>query len=305
MRSIVVLLGLCGTIVAAQVSAQEPAKKIRVLIIDGQNNHNWRATTPVLKKALDDSGRFTVEVTSYLKKDKDGKEDKPGQVTTVPFPPDLGKYDVAVSNYNGQPWPVEFQKAFDEQIKSGKLGLVVFHAANNSFTPWAEFNQMIGMGWRNSKFGDRLFLDADGKLVREEKGKGPGAGETTMHPFQVTVRDAEHPVTKGMPRQWMHTADQLVHGLRGPAENVHVLATAYSEPKKGGTGKHELMIWTVTYGKGRVFHTPMGHDVGSVRCLGFLTAMLRGTEWAATGEVTLPIPAGFPSEDKTSSVPGK
>ena len=109
------------------------------------------------------------------------------------------------------------------------------------------------------------------------KGEGPGAGETSMHPFRVTVRNAEHPITKGMPKEWMHMADQLVHGLRGPAEHVEVLATAYSAKDKRGTGEHELMLWTVTYGKGRVFHTPMGHDVGSVRCVGFLTAVLRGT----------------------------
>ena len=202
---------------ATAADAQERTAPIRVLIIDGQNNHNWRATTPVLKEALEKSGRFSVAVSSFLKEG----DVKPGAVKeTLPFPPDLGKFDVVLSNYNGLPWPVEFQQSFAEHVKSGKIGLVVFHAANNSFTSWPEFNQMIGMGWRNNKFGDGLSMDADGKLIRFEKGSGRGAGETTMHPFQVTVRDAEHPVTKGMPQLWMHTADQLVHGLRGPAENI-------------------------------------------------------------------------------------
>src|SRR5689334_7364722 len=71
--------------------------KIKVIIIDGQNNHDWRETTPVVKKTLEDCGRFTVAVSSFLKSDKD----KPGSVETVPFPPDLTKYDVVVSNYNG------------------------------------------------------------------------------------------------------------------------------------------------------------------------------------------------------------
>ena len=132
------------------------------------------------------------------------------------------------------------------------------------------------------------------------KGEGRGAGETGLHPFRVTVRDAEHPITKGMPREWMHAPDQLVHGLRGPVENVHVLATAFSDPAKRGTGEHELMLWTVTYGKGRVFHTPMGHGTDSVRCVGFATALTRGTEWAATGAVTLPVPEKFPTADKVS-----
>jgi type 1 glutamine amidotransferase len=202
-----------------------------------------------------------------------------------------------------RPWPDEFQKAFEGKVKDGKLGFVVFHAANNCFSNWAEFNQMIGMGWRNNKFGDRLYLDADGRQVRQVKGEGVGAGETSMHPFAVVVRDGEHPITKGLPREWMHTSDQLVHGLRGPIANVQLLATAYSDRGKRGTGEHEPMLWTVSYGKGRIVHSPMGHDVGSVRCVGFLTCLMRGAEWAATGKVTLPVPETFPRADRTSSVP--
>jgi type 1 glutamine amidotransferase len=284
-----VTLSLC---LLAPLAAAEDAPKVRVILIDGQNNHNWRASTPVIKKFLEDSGRFSVDVSSNLK-----KGDKPGKVeNTVPFPPDLSKYDVLVSNYNGQPWPKDFRTSLVERVKEGKLGLVVFHAANNCFADWPEFNEMIGMGWRNNKFGDRIYLDTDGKLVRQEKGKGLGAGETRMHPFAVNVRDAEHPITKGMPREWMHSDDQLVHGLRGPVKNVKVLATAYSDKAKGGTGEHEPMMWTVSYGKGRVFHTPMGHDVKSVRCVGFSTALARGAEWTATGKVTVVIPKDFPTE---------
>ncbi len=293
------LVLLAGWISGPGVAAD--GGKIRVLLIDGQNNHKWRETTPVLKQVLEESGRFTVDVSTHLK-----EGDKPGPIKDpVPFPPDLGKYEVVLSNYNGQPWPAEFQQALHEHVHSGKLGLVVFHAANNAFSSWPEFNRMIGMGWRNNKFGDRLYYDADGKAIRQPKGQGVGAGETTIQPFRVTVRDAEHPITRGMPREWMHTPDQLVHGLRGPIEDVHILATAYSDKAKRGTGEHEPMIWTVRYGKGRVFHTPMGHDLTSIRCMGFLTTLRRGTEWAATGTVTLPIPDNFPTPDQTSAVPAK
>jgi type 1 glutamine amidotransferase len=223
----------------------------------------------------------------------------------VPFPPDLGKYDVLVSNYNGAPWPKEFQKALEDRLKEGKIGLVIVHAANNSFPGWAEYNAMIGMGWRDNRFGARLVLDAEGKEKRVPKGAGPGAGHGAKHAFQVTVRDPDHPVTKGMPREWLHTADELYHGMRGPAQHVHLLATAYSDKGKGGTGEHEPMIWTVAYGKGRVFHTPMGHDLEGMRCLGFVATLQRGTEWAATGKVTLPLPEAFPTAEKTSSLPAK
>src|ERR1700746_1708763 len=133
---------------------------------------------------------------------------------------------------------------------------------------------MIGMGWRGNQFGDRLTLDAQGQPVRVPRGVGPGAGHGAKHPFTVIVRDADHPITRGMPREWRHTADELYHGMRGPIQGVHLLATAYSDRGKGGTGEPEPMMWTVTYGKGRVFHTPMGHDVVAMRCRGFLATLV-------------------------------
>jgi uncharacterized protein len=68
-----------------------------------------------------------------------------------------------------------------------------------------------------------------------------------------------------------------------------------------GTDRHEPILMTIDYGKGRIFHTPMGHIDYSVECVGFITCLLRGSEWAATGKVTFPIPSDFPTADKTSS----
>jgi hypothetical protein len=304
-RLLLIAFALAGLAVAPLVpctkGAPAPTAKIRVVLIDGQNNHNWRATTPLLKQALEETGRFTVDVSSNLK-----PGDKPGDVKeTVPFPPELGKYDVLLSNYNGVPWPEQFRKELDELLKEGRIGLVIVHAANNAFGNWQEFNDMIGLGWRDKSFGDRLVLDEQGKEKRVPRGEGPGAGHGAKHAFKVTVRDPEHPITKGMPHEWMHTADELYHGLRGPGKEVHLLATAYSDKAKGGTGEHEPMIWTVRYGKGRVFHTPMGHDPDGMRCVGFIATLQRGTEWAATGEVTLPLPDNFPTAEKTSSIKAK
>ena len=109
---------------------------------------------------------------------------------------------------------------------------------------------------------------------------------------------ADHPVTQGMPREWAHTRDELYDNMRGPAENIHLLATAFSK----GTKAHEPMIWTVSYGKGRVFHTPLGHDLTGMRCVGFVTTLNRGTEWAATGKVTQKLPDNFPTAEKSSSL---
>src|SRR4051812_23443428 len=154
------LLAACACLLGSPALAGE--KKIRVILIDGQNNHKWQETSPVLKKSLEGSGRFTVDVSSNLK-----PGDQPGKLPTVPFAPDLDKYDVLVSNYNSQPWPEQFNAALDERLKAGKIGLVIVHAANNAFGGWQEYNRMIGMGWRNPKGGERLYLDDQGKPVRE------------------------------------------------------------------------------------------------------------------------------------------
>jgi hypothetical protein len=287
------LVVLCGSSDAGSVKAE----KIRVLIIDGQNNHNWRATTPWLKRELEMCGRFAVEVASHTNKG----EKSP--TATVDFPPDLSAHDVVVSNYNGAPWPKGFQDALTERLHDGKIALVIVHAANNSFGGWREYNDMIGLGWRGSDFGDRVIVNAEGKEVRVPKKTGPGAGHGAQHSFVITLRDADHPVTRGMPAEWLHNQDELYHGLRGPAANMHLLATAFSDKSKGGTGEHEPMIWTLSYGKGRVFHTPMGHDVPAMRCVGFMATLQRGTEWAATGAVTIPLPDEFPTGKKTSILP--
>jgi type 1 glutamine amidotransferase len=284
----------------SQVAAGEAKGKIRVVIIDGQNNHDWRSTTPFLKKVLQDSGRFSVDVSTGPLSQRDIKEKRglPKGWQAVPFPPDLSKYDVVLSNYNGDPWPKDFQMALDDSLKNGKIQLVIVHAANNSFGGWKEYRLMIGMGWYGKNTGDRLKVDENGKEVRVPKGEDLDPSHRYSGVFKITVRDQNHPITKGMPAEWMHAADELYDNMRGPIENVHLLATAYSK----GTKAHEPMIWTVSYGKGRVFHTPMGHDLSGMRCIGFITTLLRGTEWAATGKVSQPIPTNFPEADKTSSL---
>lgn len=291
-----------ATLACALTALAEPAtaaEKLRLLIVDGQNNHNWKEMTPPMKRSLEATGLFSVDVatTPDAKAPKDAWDS---------FRPDFSKYDVVLSNYNGQAWPGRVQKALEEYVERGG-GLVVVHAANNAFADWPEWNKMIGLGWRDNKFGERLTIDDAGKVVRTEKGEGPSSGHGPQHAFKVEVRDAEHPVTKGMPHVWMHATDELYHGQRGPANNMHILASAFSAKDKGGTGTNEPMIWVIPYGKGRVFTTVMGHvsgpDAPAIRCVGFQTVVARGAEWAATGKVDLPIPDDFPGDHVKLSEP--
>ncbi len=282
------ITALVGVLAWTMVAGAAETKPLRALLVDGQNNHDWKATSPLLKKQLEETGKFTVEVATVT----------PDKVAT--FKPDFARYDVVVSNYNGQSWPEETRKAFEQYMKDGG-GLVVVHAADNSFPEWHEYNRMIGLGgWggRNEKSGPYLRW-RDGQIVRDTK-PGPGGGHGAQHEFIVETREPTHPIMAGLPEKWLHVKDELYDKMRGPAENVTVLATAYSARDKGGTGEHEPILFTIDYGKGRVFHTVLGHDGKSSSCQGFVTTFLRGSEWAATGKVTIGVPANFPGADKVS-----
>jgi type 1 glutamine amidotransferase len=268
------------------------ADKIKVLIVDGQNNHGWEAMTPVNRKTLEHTGLFTVHVSTS----------PPRKATTeqwAKWRPQFSKYDVLVSNYNGELWPEEVRKDFIEYVKGGG-GLVIIHAADNSFPEWKEYNEMIavgGWGGRNEKDGPYIRF-RDGKVVLDNS-KGRGGSHGPQRPFHVVARNEDHPIMKGLPKKWLHVKDELYDSLRGPAKNFELLATSYSEKTK----EHEPMLLTIRYGKGRIFHTPLGHvsPTDSIKCVGFQTVLVRGTEWAATGQVTTAVPANFPGPDKVSS----
>lgn len=273
-------------------SAQVFADPMKALIIEGQNNHRvWPKTSKMMKQYLEQTGLFKVDIVTTAAKGTDPN-----------FKPEFDNYNVVVSNYNGAAWPKETQENFVSYIKNGG-GFVVVHAANNSFGNWPEYNEIIGLGgWggRSEKSGPYVYFDDDGKLVRDES-KGRGGSHGSQHDFTVVVRDRKHPITKGLPAEWLHVKDELYDRLRGPALNMQVLATAYASSDHRGTGRHEPMMMTITFGKGRVFHTPMGHGDYSQECVGFITVLQRGSEWAATGKVTVPIPSDFPTARKTSS----
>ena len=116
----------------------------------------------------------------------------------------------------------------------------------------------------------------------------------------MTVREPNHPITRGLPAVWMHQGDELYARLRGPGRNMTVLATAFSDPANAGSGRDEPQLMVLDYGKGRVFHTTFGHDIAALSSVDFVVTLQRGTEWAATGRVTQRVPAQFPTADTVS-----
>ncbi|HET8735894.1 MAG TPA: ThuA domain-containing protein [Pricia sp.] len=314
--SLVIITLLSNASVFSQ--SRDTTDIIKVLIVDGQNNHDqWPKITYILKKEMEKSGLFHVDVerSAYTWKGDDFLEefaiagirgtqalDKPKSDPN--FTPNFAGYDVVINNFgwNAAPWPEQTQKALEEYIKGGG-GLVVFHAADNAFPQWEAYNQMIGLGgWgdRTEKDGPYVYYNDAGEIVRDTTAGKAGAHGPESE-YQIRVRDGGHPITMGMPSTWMHTKDELYNRLRGPAENMKILATAYSDPDNEGTGRHEPALMVLTYGDGRIFHNIMGHADYSVLGVGFMTSMLRGAEWAATGEVTQDIPEDFPTAETSSS----
>ncbi len=283
MKTLLAGLWLAGGLLSVQ------AGPVKALLIDGQNNHDWKSTTPVLKKALEDSGLFTVDVATTP--GGDGPELKA-------FKPDFAKYKVLVMNYNGAMWGDETRKAMEDYMANGG-GMVVVHAADNSFTEWPAYNEMIAVGgWygRTDKTGAYLRWK-DGKQV-EDTSPGPVGNHGQQHEFVLDTRAPDHPIMKGLPAQWRHATDELYEYMRGPAKNATILSSAFADPKFGGNGHQEAQLLVVSYGKGRIFHTMLGHGPEAMRCVGFIVTLQRGTEWAATGKVTQKVPSDFPTADK-------
>jgi type 1 glutamine amidotransferase len=264
---------------------------IKVLIVTGQNNaHSIHASSVIMQKYLNESGLFVTDIAVSPKKGENMSN----------FKPNFSAYKVVVLDYDGDPWPDATNAAFLDFVKKGG-GVVVYHAADNPFRNWKEYNEIIGLGgWggRDETDGPYVYFK-DGKEVRDNS-PGRGGSHGRQHEYVIDVRDKKHPITKGLPASWPHAKDELYDRLRGPALNMTILATAFSDQSTGGSGRDEPVLMTIKWGKGRIFHTVLGHIGGnetthpSVESASFKVTLLRGTEWAATGKVTQKVPSNFP-----------
>jgi type 1 glutamine amidotransferase len=233
--------------VAIQVFSKEKTV-IRILILSGRNNHEWQQTTEFLENLFLKSGTFTVSIT-----------EKPDTLKLD----DYKKFDVVLSNWNSWPendlrWPAETEKALLQFIKSGG-GFVTFHSSTSAFYKWPEFLEISTAAW---------IID------------------TTSHgkpsETRVEISNNKHPVTQGMTEFTIF--DEL--WINASKNNkFEVLGTATNEELTQKGMEKQPAIMVAGYGKGRIFHTILGHDLKAMESEGFQTLMLRATEWAATGKV--------------------
>ena len=283
---------------AVPCASAKDAPKVKVLIIDGQNNHDWKKMTPPMKATLLATGRFTVDV-STLPSNRGKKED------WAAWDPKFAKYDVIVSNYNDGGkcrWPEKRRKEFEKFMSEGG-GFVPVHAADNSSNDWPAYNEIIavgGWGGRNPKSGC-LLRKKDGKWTPDPAPKGRSGSHGGGWAYPIKNEAPDHPIMKGIPAVWKHASEEMYNSMRGPCKNVTVLASAPCKQTK----VDEPQVMIVKYGKGTTCHITLGHvgGLGPIQCVGFQTIFARGTEFCATGKVTIPIPPEFPTKDKVSIVP--
>ncbi len=259
------MVGYCRDMIAATVllaaatalTPQQPP--IQTLLVSGANNHDWQWTSPEIARVLTETGRFKVTITNNPKTDLAGVAEQHAS----------GDLDLIVLDYNGPRWGKSSEDAFLQAVRQG-CGVTIIHAADNAFTGWKEYEQMVGLLWRR------------------------GTGHGRYHPFDVVIIDHNHPITIGMENIVMHP-DELYHRLKhAPGAQYQILMSAFSEPKTGGTGRHEPMVTASMFGKGHVFHTPLGHvwknnipSHATWQDPQLRRLIARGSEWAASGKVTI------------------
>lgn len=290
--------------------AKTPPGSIRVLIVDGFSNHNWRQTTLLLRGLLRQAGGFTVDVSTMP---------ETGSAMWAAWRPRFADYDVVIQtcNDNGgngqlkglakQPeWPEAVKKDFVEYVRGGG-GVYIFHSAENAFVGWKEYEKMVGLSWRKAGYGTAIRVSNTGLLVRIPPGIGRGTGHGPRGNVLVRrlsddpIRD---PIHAGMPRAWLSPEMEVYYYARGPAKHLRVLA--YARDSEPGLGLLWPVEWTTTYGKGRVYISTYGHvwqgevQPPSMRGAAVQTIIPRALEWLARRPVTYPVPKDFPSTTAVS-----
>lgn len=262
------LMGCAALLGLACGAARGADAKLRVLVLSGANNHDWKTTTPAIKAALEESGRFEVDVEDRV------MDMKPGA-----FAP----YQVIVSNFNTygndaparKEWDAETKKGFTDHMTKGR-GLVIVHAGSSVFYDWPEFHNLACGTWKD------------------------GTSHGAIHLNRVTFNGEDSPITRGLQPFWIR--DEFWQNI-AVAPGAKALASVTPDPASNGSGKAENILFTTESGGGRGFAIFLGHDATGMANIAWRTLLQRGTEWAASGKVSIPPPDHWPSTKEAAEGP--
>jgi hypothetical protein len=290
-------LALLAALSPLRAAGAEDGSRIRLLLIDGVSNHDWPRRLAMLRDLLARDGAFDVDVSITPPDARDAQ-------AWARWRPDFARYDVVLSAYNdlgGKPgWPVEVRRDFEAFVRRGG-GFYAYHEANNAFADWPQYNEMIGLGWRDKRFGPALVVRDDDTLQVVPAGEGDDTWHGDRTDALVHQR-GQHPIHAGLPRSWRAADVEVYRYARGPARNVDVIAYAHD----GVDGRRFPVEWTVQYGQGRVFVSTYGHVwfgqgvPPSMRCAAFQTIMPRALKWLAGRTPDTSVPADFPGPGAVS-----
>lgn len=274
------------TVQVIPIPIKPDSGRLQVLIITGRNSfeHDWRGTTNALRRMLEDTGRFEVHVTEEFR----------GATAAT-----LKPYDVVLLNYTGrwfysdpveQRWGEPAESALFDFVRRGG-GIVVYHATFTMGAPsWPEFEQLAGGTLRSTPSQSR---------------RSPVDG------FRIHLIDRSNLITQGMREYMWSLDDDMYTNMRwDPATRVHVLVTGYDDaaaysyklagPKyppadfsaeklnaMPGMNQEHPLVWTSQFGKGRVYCFTLGHGPDTLQYDAVTSLLVRGTEWAASGAVTI------------------
>lgn len=196
---------------------------IPILILSGQNNHEWQKTTPVLEKIFSETGRFTVTVTN--------------RPDTLKYS-DYRKFRLVVSNWNSWPdtssrWSPDQESAFTRFVRNGG-GALFFHAGGSSFYGWPDYHAISIGRW------------------------GPKTSHGSIGPAQITITDSNHLVTKGL--KHFEITDEIWENtdIYPSAIVLGTVRKLNADGTTGATGYPAILV--SRFGKGRTFYTILGHD---------------------------------------------
>ncbi len=256
------------------------AKPPKALIITGQHKtHNWAVSHVILNNLLAEDG-FEVDIAMSPKQGED--------MST--FNPDFEKYNLVVVDYNGDMWCEQMKEGFVRYVRAGKGGLFLYHAANTIFREWEEYQRITALGAFGGRGEDTegyYTTWKEGGVVKYE-GRGVVGHHGKRHDFTLTCRNEHHPaVDPTLPKEPLQYDDEIYDQTKGPANIKEVLYTAYSETETGGTGREEILVFTVDYYHARIFHSMIGHAGKSLDNTPAMTSetfekiFLAGARWAA------------------------